>query len=109
MRLQRSRFVRSTGEEYPYPLLDVGLGNIERVSVRDLFSSETACQIRGGIGRSLGCRRCREPGLERYTLSDEVFADASLLLRMGAKKLSQLHDQMGLDTHRNRGSESLED
>ncbi|NVL92466.1 MAG: radical SAM protein [Desulfobacterales bacterium] len=94
-------FVRSTGEVYLCPLIDVGLGNIKEISIRDLFFSEKASQIRRKIGRYPECKRCTEPGLERYALPYEGFTYLSLLLKMGRKKFLQLHHHLGLDKYVN--------
>src|SRR4030042_5770885 len=90
-------FVRSTGELYLCPLIDVGLGNIKDIPVRDLFFSERASHIRLTIGRYPECKQCTEPGLERYALFYEGFTYFSLLLKMGRKKFLQLHHHLGLD------------
>ena len=94
-------FIRSTGEVYLCPLIDVGLGNIKEISIRDLFFSEKASQIRRKIGRYPECKRCTEPGLERYALPYEGFTYLSLLLKMGRKKFLQLHHHLGLDKYVN--------
>ncbi|OGP53137.1 MAG: hypothetical protein A2Y65_06530 [Deltaproteobacteria bacterium RBG_13_52_11] len=94
-------FVRSTGELYLCPLIDVGLGNIKDIPVRDLFFSERASHIRLKIGRYPECKQCTEPGLERYALFYEGFTYFSLLLKMGRKKFLQLHHHLGLDKYLN--------
>jgi MoaA/NifB/PqqE/SkfB family radical SAM enzyme len=92
-------FIRSTGELYLCPLLDVGVGNIKETGIKDLFFSERASQIRRKIGRYPECTRCTEPGLERYALPYEGFTYLSLLLRMERKKFLQFHHHMGLDKY----------
>ncbi len=92
-------FVRSTGEVYLCPLIDFGLGNIKEIPIKDLFFSEKASQIRRKIGRYLECKKCTEPGLERYALSYEGFTYLSLLLKIGREKFLQLHRHMGLDKY----------
>lgn len=94
-------FIRSTGEVYLCPLIDIGLGNIKEISISDLFFSEKASQIRRKIGRYPECKRCTEPGLERYALPYEGFTYLSLLLKMGRKKFLQLHHHLGLDKYVN--------
>jgi MoaA/NifB/PqqE/SkfB family radical SAM enzyme len=94
-------FVRSTGELYLCPLIDVGLGTIKEISIKDLFYSEQASHIRRKIGRYPECKRCTEPGLERYALSYEGFSYLSLLLKMGRKEFLQLHHHVGLDKYLN--------
>ena len=92
-------FVRSTGEVYLCPLINDALGNIKEISIEDLFFSQKASQIRRRIGRYAECRRCTEPGLERYALPYEGFTYLSLLLKMGRKQFLQLHHHMGLDKY----------
>ncbi len=92
-------FVRSTGEVYLCPLINDALGNMREISIKDLFLSKKASQIRRRIGRYAECRRCTEPGLERYALPYEGFTYLSLLLKMGRKKFLQLHHHMGLDKY----------
>jgi MoaA/NifB/PqqE/SkfB family radical SAM enzyme len=92
-------FVRSTGEVYLCPLINDALGNIKEIPIKDLFFSERASQIRRKIGRYPECKRCTEPGLERYALPYEGFTYLSLLLRMGRKEFLQLHHHLGLDKY----------
>jgi MoaA/NifB/PqqE/SkfB family radical SAM enzyme len=92
-------FVRSTGEVYLCPLIDVGLGSIHESSIKDLFHSERASRMRQNIGRYPECRQCTEPGLERYALPYAGFTYLSLLLTMGRKKFFQLHHHLGLDKY----------
>ena len=92
-------FVRSNGEVYLCPLIDMGAGNIQERSVEDIFGSKGASQIRRKIGRFSECMGCTEPGLERYSLPYEGFTYLSLLLRMGSRAFLQLHRHMGLDKY----------
>jgi len=92
-------FVRSNGEVYLCPLIDMGAGNIQERSVEDLFASERAFRIRRKIGRFPECRQCTEPGLERYSLPYEGFTYLSLLIGMGSREFLQLHRHMGLDKY----------
>ena len=94
-------FVRSTGELFLCPLINSSFGNIKEAPVTDLFFSEKASQFRRNIGKFPECRRCTEPGLERYALPFEGFTYLSLLLKMGREKFLQLHYHMGLDKYIN--------
>ncbi|UCF84537.1 MAG: radical SAM protein [Desulfobacteraceae bacterium] len=92
-------FVRSTGELFLCPLINISLGNIKEVDVEDLFLSKNASRIRRKIGQFPECRGCTEPGLERYALPYEGFTYLSLLLKMGRGTFFQLHRHMGLDKY----------
>jgi MoaA/NifB/PqqE/SkfB family radical SAM enzyme len=92
-------FVRSTGEVYLCPLVQDALGNIKEIPIKDLFFSARASQIRRKIGRYPECKRCTEPGLERYALPYEGFMYLSLLLKLGRKEFLQLHHHLGLDKY----------
>lgn len=92
-------FVRSTGEVYLCPLIHGALGNIKEIPIKDLFFSERAFHIRRKIGRYPACKRCTEPGLERYALPYEGFTYLSLLLKMGKREFLQLHHHLGLDKY----------
>jgi len=94
-------FIRSTGDLYLCPLIDVGLGNIREKPIEDLFRSSRAARVRRKIGRYPECRRCTEPGLERYALSFEGFTYLLLRLKMGKDRFFQLHRHMGLDKYLN--------
>jgi len=92
-------FVRSTGELFLCPLVNISMGNIKRTPLRNLLFSEKASQFRRNIGKFSECRRCTEPGLERYALPYEGFTYLSLLLKMGRREFLQLHRYMGLDKY----------
>jgi MoaA/NifB/PqqE/SkfB family radical SAM enzyme len=92
-------FVRSTGEVYLCPLIQDALGTIKEIPIQDLFFSERASHIRRKIGRYPECKRCTEPGLERYALPYEGFTYLSLLLKLGRKEFLQLHHHLGLDKY----------
>lgn len=92
-------FVRSSGELLLCPLIDLGFGNINERPVKDLFFSEKASQFRRKVGSFPECRRCTEPGLERYALPYEGLTYLTLLLKMGKEKFLQLHRHMGLDKY----------
>lgn len=78
-------FVRFSGELFLCPLIDISFGNIKEAPVKDIFFSEKASQFRRKIGKFPECRRCTEPGLERYALPYEGFTYLSLLLKMGGR------------------------
>jgi MoaA/NifB/PqqE/SkfB family radical SAM enzyme len=92
-------FVRSTGEVYLCPLINEAFGNVTQIAIKDLFSSDQAARFRRKIGRYPECKRCTEPGLERYALPYEGFTYLSLLLKMGRKEFLQLHHHLGLDKY----------
>ncbi|MCK4790008.1 MAG: radical SAM protein [Desulfobacteraceae bacterium] len=92
-------FVRSTGEVFLCPLINKGFGNIKDGSVKSYFSSEKAAQFRRRVGKFPECRRCTEPGLERYALPYEGFTYLSLLIKMRKNKFLELHRHMGLDKY----------
>ncbi|MBW1704733.1 MAG: radical SAM protein [Deltaproteobacteria bacterium] len=92
-------FVRSTGDLFLCPLVNISLGNIKDTPVADLFISEKASRMRRKIGKYPECGRCTEPGLERYALPYEGFAYLSLLLKIGRERFLQLHRHMGLDKY----------
>ena len=92
-------FVRSNGDMFLCPLLDESVGNVRKVPLEKLFSSEKASRMRRRIGRFPQCRQCTEPGLERYALPYEGFTYLHLLLKMGRKRFLQLHCHLGLDKY----------
>lgn len=92
-------FIRSTGELFLCPLIDLGFGNIKDRPVKELFFSKKASQFRLKVGSFPECRRCTEPGLERYGLPYDGFTYLALLLKMGKEKFMQLHRHMGLDKY----------
>jgi MoaA/NifB/PqqE/SkfB family radical SAM enzyme len=92
-------FVRNTGDVFPCPLMNLSLGNIGSTPVEDMLNSTKASWFRRRIGKHPPCRRCTEPGLERYGLPYEGLAYLSLLFRLGRKKFLELHEHMGLDKY----------
>lgn len=92
-------FVRSNGDLFLCPLINVSLGSIKETSAEDLFFSEKADRFRQGVGKFRECAQCTEPGLERYALPYEGFAYLSLLFKVGRKNFLQLHRHMGLDKY----------
>jgi len=92
-------FVRSTGQLFLCPLINISMGNIKESPIGDLLHAKKAFQFRQNIGKFPECRRCTEPGLERYALPYEGFTYLSLLLRKGKQEFLELHRHMGLDKY----------
>lgn len=92
-------FVRSSGDAFLCPLMDLSVGNIRTTPVGDMLNSEKASWFRRRIGKHPPCRRCTEPGLERYALPYEGLAYLSLLFRLGRRRFLELHQHMGLDKY----------
>ena len=92
-------FVRSTGQLFLCPLVNVSVGNITKTPPKELFYSEEAFEFRRNIGKFQECKQCTEPGLERYSLPYEGFTYLSFLFRKGREEFLQLHRHMGLDKY----------
>ena len=92
-------FLRSTGQMLLCPLIDISPGNIQERPVEELFRSKKASEMRRKIGRYPECRRCTEPGLERYALPYEGFNYLALLLKEGSDSFLSLHRHMGLEKY----------
>ncbi|MCF8146904.1 MAG: radical SAM protein [Deltaproteobacteria bacterium] len=92
-------FVRSTGELFLCPLINLSVGNIKEKPLQDLLFSREASRFRKNVGRFPECRRCTEPGLERYALPYEGLMYLSFLLGKGCREFYQLHKYMGLDKY----------
>jgi len=92
-------FVRSNGQVFLCPLINMNIGNIKEESLKCLLNSKKASQFRKKIGKFPECQRCTEPGLERYALPYEGFSYLSLLFSMGPQNFFQLHKHMGLDKY----------
>lgn len=92
-------FVRSTGQVFLCPLVNRSPGNIQEKTAEEIIFSEDACETRRNVGRYPECRKCTEPGLERYALPYEGFSYLSLLFKMGIRNFLQLHYHMGLDKY----------
>lgn len=92
-------FVRSNGQLFLCPLINMSIGNIKETSLKELFNSEKAFNFRKKIGKFPECQRCTEPGLERYALPYEGLAYLSLLFKLGPRDFFQLHRHMGLDKY----------
>jgi MoaA/NifB/PqqE/SkfB family radical SAM enzyme len=92
-------FIKSNGDVYPCPLINVMLGNIKETGIEDLLHSKTASSFRKRVGRHPECQTCTEPGLERYALPFEGFTYLSLMMKMGKRDFFKLHHHMGLDKY----------
>jgi MoaA/NifB/PqqE/SkfB family radical SAM enzyme len=92
-------FVRSNGELYLCPLVQQPVGNIKTASPEALFASKAASRIRRRIGAFPMCRRCTEPGLERYALPYEGWTYLGQLFKMGRQPFLQMHAHMGIDKY----------
>lgn len=92
-------FVRSTGELFPCPILDVALGNVKRAGLDELIRSDRAARFRRRIGAFRECAGCTEPGIERYALPFEGFHYAREYLRCGGEAFQALHQHLGLDKY----------
>ncbi|MCU0280807.1 MAG: radical SAM protein [Acidimicrobiia bacterium] len=89
-------FIRSTGDLYPCPLLDVALGNVTDRPIEDLLASEAARDFRRGVGSHSLCAACTEPGLERYALPFEGARYLELSRRLEPAEFRALHEHLGL-------------
>ena len=92
-------FVRSNGEMLLCPLIEDSVGKVTTTGVSDLFFSNKAHAIRKKIGKFPQCRRCTEPGLERYSLPYEGFQYLKLFLKMGQDEFRQMHAHLGLNKY----------
>jgi len=92
-------FIRSSGDLFLCPLINRPVGNINRVPFEDLLNSASARRIRKNIGSFPQCRICTEPGLERYSLPFQGISYLWLLLKMGSRRFTDMHYQMGLDKY----------
>lgn len=92
-------FVRSSGDLFLCPLIDKSVGNIKDEPIETLFSSDKAKAFRKKVGEYPECRRCTEPGLERYALPYEGFTYLGMLLKYGTKDFLELHGHLGLEKY----------
>jgi MoaA/NifB/PqqE/SkfB family radical SAM enzyme len=92
-------FIRSNGEMFLCPMINISAGNVTQTDVSELFFSARANRIRKRIGRLSQCRQCTEPGLERYSLPFEGLHYLKLLLRLGRSDFMRLHHHLGLDKY----------
>ncbi len=89
-------FIRSAGDVYPCPIINLKLGNLGDNSFENLIRSPMAIYFRKRVGKFPECRSCTEPGLERYSLTFEGFAYLSYYIKKGKRNFLQLYHHMGL-------------
>jgi MoaA/NifB/PqqE/SkfB family radical SAM enzyme len=92
-------FIRSTGDVYPCPLLEMPLGNVLERPLDRLLGSPAARRFRRKVGRYATCDTCTEPGLERYALPFEGRRYLELSRRLDAEEFWQLHHHLGMDKY----------
>jgi len=98
-------FVRSTGQLLLCPLMEESPGNISGASLERIFFSRKASRLRRKIGAFPQCRKCTEPGLERYALPYQGFTYLSIMAKQGRTAFLALHRHMGLDKYFTLSSE----
>jgi MoaA/NifB/PqqE/SkfB family radical SAM enzyme len=94
-------FIRSDGTLLLCPLIDRPMGKVTESNLALLLSSGKARRLRRLLGRMPDCRRCTEPGLERFSLPYEGWTYLRLLAKMGPKSFLRMHRHMGLDNYFN--------
>lgn len=92
-------FIRSNGDVYACPLIQLKLGNFLQEPLEKILRAKAARAFRMNNGSFPECRRCTEPGLERYALPFEGFSYLGSMIRMGGEKFSRFHEHMGLDKY----------
>lgn len=92
-------FVRSTGELFACPLINVPLGNVMQTPLQELIRSLEATRFRRRVNRFPECATCTEPGLERYALPFEGFHYLRLFIESGREEITTLHEHLGLDKY----------
>lgn len=92
-------FIRYNGTLLLCPLIDIPIGNVTESKLEDLLSYRKASQVRRRIGRFPECRRCIEPGLERFSLPYEGWTYLGVLMKMGPGAFLKMHRHMGLDKY----------
>jgi MoaA/NifB/PqqE/SkfB family radical SAM enzyme len=92
-------FIRFNGTLLLCPLIDIPIGSVPGSTLEDLLHSRKACRVRRRIGRFPDCRRCTEPGLERFSLPYEGWTYLALLMKMGPEAFLKMHRHMGLDKY----------
>ncbi|NLD36497.1 MAG: radical SAM protein [Desulfatiglans sp.] len=91
-------FIRSSGELYLCPLVNMSSGNIKDEEIKSLLLSSNATEFRKKVCKFPECRDCTEPGLERYALTCEGFTYLRALFKLG-QRFKLLHSQLGLDKY----------
>jgi MoaA/NifB/PqqE/SkfB family radical SAM enzyme len=92
-------FIRSTGELYACPIIDILLGNVRDTPLGTLVRSAAAARFRRKILKFPECRDCTEPGLERYALPFEGFHYLWQYFKLGRSGFQSLHRHLGLDKY----------
>ena len=92
-------FIRSGGEVFLCPLINLSAGNVKNKSIEVLFSSEKAKEFRKKICSFHECMGCTEPGIERYALPCEGFTYLSMLFKYGGSEFLKLHAHLGLEKY----------
>ncbi|HIJ56852.1 MAG TPA: radical SAM protein [Deltaproteobacteria bacterium] len=92
-------FVRYNGTLFLCPLIDIPIGNVMESTLEGLLSYRKASQVRRRIGQYPECRRCTEPGLERFSLPYEGWTYLTVLMKMGSESFLRMHHHMGLDKY----------
>lgn len=92
-------FIRSTGDLYPCPLLEMPLGNVLEQPLEALLASRAGHRFRRGVGHYPACAICTEPGLERYALPFEGRRYLKLSRQMDPEEFRRLHEHLGLDKY----------
>lgn len=92
-------FIRSSGDVHLCPLIVPAVGSLQEDTIRDIWYSQRAKDLRSDIGKNEICKHCTEPGLERYTLIHEGWSYLALLFKMGPHRFKQLHTQLGLQSY----------
>lgn len=91
-------FIRSSGELYLCPLVNMSSGNIKDEGIKSLLLSSNATEFRKKACKFPECRDCTEPGLERYALPCEGFVYLKMFFRRG-QNIKSLHNYLGFDKY----------
>ena len=92
-------FIRSTGDLYSCPIINVLLGNVKDAPLEKLIRTAEAARFRRNILKFPECAVCTEPGLERYALPFEGFHYLRQYFKLGREGFRSLHRHMGLDKY----------
>lgn len=91
-------FIKSNGEVYPCPLINFSLGNFLHTPFSVLLRSKTLKTFKKKVGKMDICKKCTEPGLERYALPFEGFKYLRFILKEKGDFL-EFHRHMGLQKY----------
>lgn len=83
-------FIRANGKLLLCPLIDISPGNALDTDVSTLLHSSTSKEFRKRIGSYEMCKKCTEPGLERYSLAYTGIDLIKFWIRNGKKDLAHL-------------------